>query len=100
MDEQQILEFYLENDILISPELLTELKSLKLPIHSEFSVINKEILSAMDKKIPIDVRDFEKAVVLKEKHKNMKMYSKFIEYIYSGIDKKDSGTDKQAVGVS
>jgi len=81
MEEQQILEFFIENDVLISPELLSELKSLKLPIKTDFTIISRDVLDILENKIPVTVEDFEKAVVLKQKHHDSRMYQKFLEYI-------------------
>jgi len=61
MNEQQILEFYMENDMLISPELLLELKARDMPLKSEFSVINNDVLDIIRSKVPVDVNDFEKS---------------------------------------
>ena len=96
MNEQQILEFYMENDMLISPELLLELKARDMPLKSEFSVINNDVLDIIRSKVPVDVNDFEKAIVLKEKYKNTKMYDKFLEYIHA----KDGKTAVASNGVS
>ena len=81
MEDDQIIEFYIENGLLLSPELLNDVKKLEIPLRTDFSVINKEVLEIIKNKIPISVEEFEKSVVLKEKHKNPKMHQKFLEYI-------------------
>ena len=86
----------MENDMLISPELLLELKARDMPLKSEFSVINNDVLDIIRSKVPVDVNDFEKAIVLKEKYKNTKMYDKFLEYIHS----KDGKTAVASNGIS
>jgi len=81
MESQDIINFYLDNDILISPDILKELQYTALPMKTKFSVLNKDILAIINNNKQILVEDFEKAIVLKEKHKNTKLYDKFIEYL-------------------
>jgi DNA polymerase II small subunit len=81
MNEQEIIDFYIDNDILISPELLLDLKNLQIPINTKYTVINKDVLNILSKKIDVDVVDLEKALVLKQKHHDSKLYEKFIEYL-------------------
>ncbi|MGV8172133.1 MAG: hypothetical protein ACP5OA_05580, partial [Candidatus Woesearchaeota archaeon] len=84
MDEKELIDFYLDNDVLLSPEMLEDIKEMPLPTGSSFIVINKDILNIIKGKKQIMTEDFEKALVLKEKHKNKKMYEKYIEYIKEG----------------
>jgi DNA polymerase II small subunit len=88
MEDQEIISFYLENDILISPDVLKELKQSSLPIKTKFTVLNKDTLDIINKNKQVVVDDFEKALVLKEKHKNTKLYDKFAEYLKNSDLKK------------
>ncbi len=81
LTEKEIIIFFIENDVLLSPELLLELKSINIPLKSDFSVINKKVLEILNSKITINVDDFENSIVVKDKHKNTKLYDKFVEYI-------------------
>jgi len=90
MDEKEIIAFYLENEILISPDLLTDIKEVYLPLHTAFSVLTKDTIRIIDNKLPISIADFEKSLVLKDKHQNNRMYQKFLEYIDQQITKKIS----------
>jgi len=81
MNKKEIIQFYLENDILISPELLEKIGELEMPIKSEFIVINEDVLKIINSKTPINTLDYELSVLMKEKHKNTRLYSKFKEYI-------------------
>ena len=97
MNASEIVEFYLENDILISPELLDELhtdSNIVIPTNTEFVVLNKDILSTlhstdsnksrfskMKHSDVLDIESFEKALVLKEKRKNPKMYDMMMDHI-------------------
>jgi DNA polymerase II small subunit len=81
MNERELINFYLENDILISPELSEDMKVQPLPTDSPFVVINKDILQILKEKKQVMIEDFEKALVLKEKHKNKKIYEKYMEYV-------------------
>ena len=81
MNKKEIIQFYLENDILISPELLEKLEESEIPIRSEFIVINNDIIKIINSKTPINTSDYELSVLMKEKHKNTRLYSKFKEYI-------------------
>ncbi len=86
MDKQQIIRFYLENKILLSPELLEYLDK-PFPLNTNFSVLNKDALLITENKIPINIADYERAVVLKEKNHNKRLYEKFQEYIINNIRK-------------
>ena len=77
MNKKEIIQFYLENDILISPELLEKLEESEIPIRSEFIVLNDDILKIITSKTPINTSDYELSVLMKEKHKNTRLYSKF-----------------------
>ncbi len=90
MNNEEIISFYLDGDILISPELLSEIKDKPLPISSEFAVLDREIMDILDKKTPISVLEFERAIVMAQKHKDKKLYTSFLEYIQNG-----SGKDKE-----
>lgn len=81
MEDQEIINFYLDNDILINPDVLKELKNTPLPLKTKFSVLNKDTLNIINNNKQVVIDDFEKAIVLKEKHKNTKLYDKFIEYL-------------------
>lgn len=94
MNNQEIINFYIENNILISPELIDYLEK-PLPIKTDFSVINKEVLLIIEHKIPINVNDYELSLVLKEKNINKKIYEKFKEYIFNNLNKNES--EKKAV---
>lgn len=85
LTEQEIIQFFIDNDILLSPEILINIKTLDLPIKSDFSVINEDVLNIICSKISISVDDFEKSIVLKQKHKNSKLYEKFVEYIAQNL---------------
>jgi hypothetical protein len=71
---------------------LGEIQNNPLPLKSKFTVLNKDTLNIISKHKPIIAEDFEKALVLKERHRNTRLYDKFIEYIKS-INKnlKDEG---------
>jgi DNA polymerase II small subunit len=84
MNEEEIIDFYLDNDVLISPELLSVLKNQHLPIDTGFTVLNKVVLDAIEKGVAVSGEEFDNAIVLKEKHKNIKLYEKFLEYITNG----------------
>jgi DNA polymerase II small subunit len=86
MEYQDIINFYLDNDILISPDILKELQDKPLPLKSKFTVLNKDTLNIINNNKQVVVEDFEKALVLKEKHKNTKLYDKFIEYLKSSSE--------------
>jgi len=88
MEDQEIINFYLDNDILINPDVLKELKNTPLPLKTKFSVLNKDTLNIINNNKQVVIDDFEKAIVLKEKHKNTKLYDKFIEYL-KNIDSKE-----------
>ncbi|MEM4637652.1 MAG: metallophosphoesterase [Candidatus Woesearchaeota archaeon] len=88
MNNQEIINFYIENNILISPELIDYLEK-PLPIKTDFSVINKEVLLIIEHKIPINVSDYELSLVLKEKNINKKIYEKFKEYIFNNLNKNE-----------
>lgn len=87
MDKQQIIKFYLENNILLSPELLDYLDK-PFPLNTKFSVLNKDALLVIENNIPINLVDYERAVVLKEKNYNKRLYEKFREYIISNLKTK------------
>lgn len=97
MKEKEIIKFYLDQGILLSPELLEYIKDKPFPVKTNFTVLNKEALIITEHKIPINVEDFEKAIVLKEKHKNNKLFEKFQEYILQHIkpEEKKPETNKQ-----
>lgn len=82
MNAKEIIAFYLENDVLISPELLEALGEEDLPIDSEFIVLNTDVLQINKAKTAINIADYELSVMLKEKYKNPRLYQKFQEYIY------------------
>ncbi len=91
MDKQQIIKFYLDNKILLSPELLDYLDK-PFPLNTKFCVLNIDALLITENKIPINVADYENAVVLKEKNHNKRLYEKFREYIHNNINgKKNTG---------
>jgi len=87
MNPQEIITFYLENNVLISPDILSELDNRPLPILNKFIVLNKDTIRLSDKNPNLDIENFEKAIVLKEKHKGTKLYEKFIEALTSGEEK-------------
>jgi DNA polymerase II small subunit len=87
MDKQQIIQFYLENSILLSPELLEHLDK-PFPLNAKFSVLNKDALLIIENNIPINLIDYERAVVLKEKNHNKRLYEKFREYIMNNLKTK------------
>ncbi|GIU69357.1 MAG: hypothetical protein KatS3mg002_0593 [Candidatus Woesearchaeota archaeon] len=89
MEKKQIIQFYIENNILISPELIDDL-NIPFPINTPFIVLNKDVLLITEHKIPINVNDYEKAFVLKEKNYNKRLYEKFKEYILLNIKKEDN----------
>lgn len=84
MDKQQIIKFYMENKILLSPELLEYLDK-PFPLSTNFSVLNRDALLITENNIPINIVDYERAVVLKEKNHNKRLYEKFQEYILHNI---------------
>lgn len=95
MDKQQIIKFYLDNKILLSPELLDHLDK-PFPLKSDFSVLNKDALIITENKIQINIKDYERAVVLKEKNHNRRLYEKFQEYIIANLKTKiDANTEKK-----
>jgi len=107
MEDQEIINFYLDNDILISPDMINELKNTPLPTRTRFTVLNKDTLNIINNNKQIVVDDFERAIVLKEKHRNTKLYDKFIEYLkysdYKGVesiasDNLDGGADALSSG--
>jgi len=81
MEEKDIINFYLDNETLVGPDILVDLKITPLPIKTDFAVLNNDTLNIFNTHKKIVVKDFEEAIVLKEKHKNTKLYDKFIEYI-------------------
>jgi DNA polymerase II small subunit len=81
MEKQDIINFYIENNILIGPDTLPNIDKIPLPLNTKFSVINEDVLNILNKRIYIDIESFEKAIVLKEKHKSTKLYEKFIEHL-------------------
>ena len=85
MKEREIIKFYLDQGILLSPDLLEYIKDRPFPVKTNFTVLNKESLVITEHKIPINVDDFEKAIVLREKHKDGRLYGKFQEYILQHI---------------
>ena len=87
MNVQEIINFYLENDILISPDVVDELANMPLPLKTKFIVLNKDTLNIFNRNKQIVIDDFEKALVLKEKHKNTRLYDKFIEYLKTSDEK-------------
>jgi DNA polymerase II small subunit len=87
MNTKDIIRFYIENNVLISPELVDIIIEQPLPIATAFSVITKDALTATEHSIPLDIDDFERAIVLKEKHHNIRMYQKFQEYLAQHITK-------------
>ena len=87
MDIEQIINFYIDNDTLISPDIIGELKNLPLPLKSKFIVLNKDTLNIINKNKQLVVDDFERALVMKEKHRNTRLYDKFIEYIKASDEK-------------
>lgn len=89
MNKQDIINFYLDNGILISPDILAEVENKPLPLKTSFTVLNKDILSILEKHQSIVADDFEKSIVMKEKHKNTKLYDKFIEYLKSSDIKQE-----------
>lgn len=93
MNTQEIINFYLDNKILIGPDMLPGLESLPLPLDIKFSVINKSTLDFINTKGYIDIKNFEKAVVLKEKYKNNKAYEKFIELLKGANTTNIKGVD-------
>jgi hypothetical protein len=62
MNTKEIINFYLENDILISPELLettTDKETDKekiIPIKSNFIVMNDDVLEIINSKTPINMK--------------------------------------------
>lgn len=88
MEKKQIIKFYLENNVLISPELLDDI-DIPFPLNSPFIVLNKDLLLVMEHKIPINICDYERSVVLKEKNYNKRIYEKFKEYIFTIITKEN-----------
>lgn len=84
MNKQQIIRFYLDNKILLSPELLDYIDK-PFPINTGFCVLNIDALLITENNIPINIADYEKAVVLKEKNHNKRLYEKFREYIYTNL---------------
>ncbi len=80
MNKEDIIQFYLDNEILLSPDVL-DLLDNPLPIQSKFIVLTKDIIQSNCNNKQLLVEDFEKAIVLKEKYKNFKLYNKFIEYL-------------------
>jgi DNA polymerase II small subunit len=89
MNKQDIINFYLDNEVLLSPDILVELETKPLPLRTSFTVLNKDILNIIEKHQSIVVDDFEKSIVLKERHKNTKLYNKFIEYLNSSDVKQE-----------
>jgi DNA polymerase II small subunit len=81
MDTREIISFYLDNGVLISPELSSDIQDVILPRDTEFTVINKDILDIILRKITINIPDLEKAIVLKEKHHDPKVYNRFLEFV-------------------
>ena len=81
MNTQELIEFYLEQNILISPSLLEHLSEEQIALQQPFMVLNSATQNIIKHNIPISVDDFEKALVLKEKYKKDKLYTKFLEYI-------------------
>ncbi len=88
MEDQEIINFYLDNDVLISPDIFKDLKDKPLPLRSKFVVLNKDTLNIINTNKQIVVEDFEKALVLKEKHKNTRLYDKFIDYLKNPSEEK------------
>jgi len=88
MQDQDIIGFYLDSGVLISPSLASRLKEIPLPImNNDFSVITPEILDIIKKHTQINSYEFEKAIVLKEKHKDKRLYDKFMELLQDNTEK-------------
>ncbi len=81
MNTQELIEFYLEQGILISPGLLEHLSEEQILLQQPFIVLNDATQDVARYSVPVGVEDFEKALVLQEKHQNNKLYLKFLEYI-------------------
>lgn len=88
----------MDNKILLSPELLDYLDK-PFPLNTDFSVLNIDALLITENKVPINISDYEKAVVLKEKNHNKRLYEKFREYIYNNLknDKNAKGQHEESV---
>ncbi len=114
--KKKIVNLFLDNGILVSPDLLSEIKETEnfsqindlIKKHTsgdEFLLLNKEISSLIEKKLDdVNWIDFEKSKVLDEKSKNTKAYSQFVDIISSskGLDdkKKDElSADKKHEGI-
>jgi len=81
MNKQELIKFYLEQGVLLSPSILEIIDILEIPLKNDFSVINNDTLEIIKHKITINIDDFEKSIILKEKYHNARMYDKFIDYI-------------------
>jgi len=81
MENGEIIELYMDNDILISPDILKTLKDRPMILNTSFIVLGSETTEIILGKKNIVIDDFEKALVLKEKHKDTRLYSRFIEYL-------------------
>jgi len=57
MKEREIIKFYLDQGILLSPDLLEYIKDRPFPVKTNFTVLNKESLVITEHKIPINVDD-------------------------------------------
>ncbi|MGV8172357.1 MAG: metallophosphoesterase, partial [Candidatus Woesearchaeota archaeon] len=100
MNSQEIINFYLENNILISPDMLSELDDRPLPILNKFIVLNKDTIKVSDKNPNLDIENFEKAIVLKEKHKSTKLYEKFIEALTSREEKFEKRDLEKSINIA
>ena len=87
MKEREIIKFYIDQGILLSPELLLYVKDKPFPLSSDFVVLNKDALIITEHHIPINVDDYEKATVLKQKYHSPKLFERFQEYILNNIQK-------------
>jgi len=94
MNKTELIEFYLDNGLLVSPDLFNELEISPLPLRTPFAVLGKDSLNVVNSRKSIVIEDFEKAIVLKEKHKDSRLYSKFIDYL------KDYDTPRDVTRIS
>jgi DNA polymerase II small subunit len=81
MNKKEIIQFYLENDVLISPDSLENIETEEIPLKSDFIVINSIINTLIKRKTTIATIDFERSIVMKEKNDNGKLLKKFLDYI-------------------
>ncbi|MFH1053422.1 MAG: DNA-directed DNA polymerase II small subunit [Candidatus Woesearchaeota archaeon] len=100
-EKKDIINFFLQRNILLNDEVVDHLinkdldeiynKIQNMIKNDNFLVLNNELLNIVENNQEIDVNwnEFDKAKVLKEKEKNLELYSKFLEILEEDKHVKD-----------